>query len=195
MVQARKLDSAERLLASSVYADTIPFDRVYITDLDLGGAVTLAGMDLATRKFDYTINWVEAFGGVVDLPRRRSTLIHELCHVWQGENGVWPTFYMGQSIWSQLKHGVQDIWQTRKWQGWGIIAAPPMASPRPISARTGVASTPNSRLRWWKAGLFPNASGWCRSAATVYASTTISARASPAATGSPTIRAFPISAT
>lgn len=119
MVQARKLDSAERQLAASVYADTIPFDRVYVTDLNLGGAVTLAGMNLSTRKFDYTINWVEAYGGVVDFAERRSTLIHELCHVWQGENGVWPTFYMGQSIWAQLRHGLQDIWETREWRGWG----------------------------------------------------------------------------
>jgi hypothetical protein len=119
MVQARRLNTAEQNLARTVYADTLPFDRIYITDLNLGGAVTLAGMDLRTRKFDYTINWVDAFGGVMAFADRRSTLIHELCHVWQGENGVWPTFYMGQSIWAQLRSGVEDIWRSREWKGWG----------------------------------------------------------------------------
>jgi hypothetical protein len=93
---------------------------VYVTNLNLGGPVTLAGMDLTTGKFDYTINWVEAFAdGVMDIPDSRSTFIHELCHVWQGENGAWPTFYMAQSIWAQLNNGVRDIWRTREWRGWG----------------------------------------------------------------------------
>jgi hypothetical protein len=81
--------------------------------------VTLAGMDLSTRKFDYTINWVEAFGGIVDFPGRRSTLIDELCHVWQGENGAWLTFHMGQSLWARLSGGVRDVWEKREWKGWG----------------------------------------------------------------------------
>lgn len=119
MVQTRRLTVSEIALAREVYAAALPFERIFITDLDLGGAVTLAGMDLATRRFDYTINWIEAFGGIVDFASRRSTFIHELCHVWQGENGVWPTFYMGQSIWAQLRSGVQDIWRTRQWRGWG----------------------------------------------------------------------------
>lgn len=119
MVRSRALTAAETELARGVYGATIPIDRVFITDLDLGGAVTLAGMDLDTRKFDYTINWVEAFGGIVDFASRRSTFIHELCHVWQGENGVWPTFYMGQSVWAQLTSGIRDIWEKREWRGWG----------------------------------------------------------------------------
>lgn len=119
MVRTRHLAPAEIALAQTVYASTLPFDRIFITDLDLGGAVTLAGMNLSTRKFDYAINWVEAFGGIVDFPGRRSTLIHELCHVWQGENGAWPTFYMGQSLWAQLSSGVRDVWEKREWKGWG----------------------------------------------------------------------------
>ena len=119
MVQVRKLVAAEMQLARTVYASAIPFDRVYITDLSLGSAVTLAGMDLSTGKFDYTVNWPDGFDRIMTAADRRATLIHELCHVWQGENGIWPTFYMGQSLWSQLSSGVRDIWKTRKWRGWG----------------------------------------------------------------------------
>ncbi|WP_162527191.1 peptidoglycan-binding domain-containing protein [Sphingomonas solaris] len=119
MVRARQMAPAEIALAQSVYASTLPFDRIFITDLDLGGAVTLASMEDNAPRFDYAINWVEGFGGIVDFAARRSTLIHELCHAWQGENGVWPTFYMAQSMWAQLSSGVRDIWRKREWKGWG----------------------------------------------------------------------------
>lgn len=130
MVQVRKLTAAEMGLARTVYASTIPFDRLYLTNLDLGSAVTLAGMDLSTGKFDYTVNWREGFGGIMTDAERRATLIHELCHVWQGENGVWPTFYMGQSLWSQLSSGVLDIWKTRRWRGWGTHRSTAYKFPR-----------------------------------------------------------------
>ncbi len=130
MVEMRKLTSSETELARTVYASAIPFDRVFITDLELGSAVTLAGMDVSSGKFDYTINWRDGFGGIMTDPERRATLIHELCHVWQGENGVWPTFYMGQSLWSQLSSGVNDIWKTRKWRGWGTHRSTAYKFPR-----------------------------------------------------------------
>lgn len=119
MVQARNLTAAEIRLARTVYGSTLAEDRIYFTDLDLGGAVTLAGMNLDTGRFDYTINWVDGFRGVLNDPSLRSTFIHELCHTWQGENGAWPTFYMAQSIWAQLSSGVRDIWRKREWRGWG----------------------------------------------------------------------------
>ncbi|MGY4398797.1 hypothetical protein ACVWZA_004007 [Sphingomonas sp. UYAg733] len=119
MVQNRKLTAGEMQLARTVYASAIPFDRVFITNLELGSAVTLAGMNPSSGRFDYTVNWKDGFGGIITDSERCATLIHELCHVWQGENGVWPTFYMGQSLWSQLSSGVTDVWKTRKWRGWG----------------------------------------------------------------------------
>jgi hypothetical protein len=119
VVEARKLNSAERQLAATVYHDTLPFDRIYITNLDLDAPVTLAGVNLSNRKFDYTINWVDAFGDILSDAGRRATFIHELCHVWQGEHGLWPTFYMGQSAVAQLKHGIGDLLDKREWRGWG----------------------------------------------------------------------------
>jgi len=130
MFKARRLTTAEKDLARTVYASTIPFDRVYLTNLELGSAVTLAGMDLSTGRFDYTINWTDGFGGIMTDAERRATLIHELCHVWQGENGIWPTFYMGQSLWSQLSSGVEDIWKKRKWRGWGTHRSTAYKFPR-----------------------------------------------------------------
>lgn len=84
VVRTRHLTLTEIAFAQTSYASTLPLDRIFITDLDSGGAVTLAGVDLFTRKFDYTIKWVKAFGGIVDFSNRRSILTHELRHVWQG---------------------------------------------------------------------------------------------------------------
>ena len=78
MVEARKLTAAEMQLARTVYAASIPFDRVYLTNLDLGSAVTLAGVNGSTGKFDYTVNWKEGFGGVMTDKERRATLVHKL---------------------------------------------------------------------------------------------------------------------
>lgn len=49
---------------------------------------------------------------------RRTTLIHELCHVWQGHHGVWPAFYMGQSIIDQVVEGAKDIWRKGEYRRW-----------------------------------------------------------------------------
>lgn len=98
MVRARKLDPAEAAIARTVYGSVLPFDRIYLTDLDLGGAVTLAGMDLNTGKFDYTINWVDGFGGITGFAERCDADPRAVPCL-AGQNGAWPTFYMGQSIW------------------------------------------------------------------------------------------------
>lgn len=45
--------------------------------------------------------------------------IHELVHVWQGENGAFPYAYMAQSAGAQFGHGVRDIIKTHSYKGWG----------------------------------------------------------------------------
>ncbi len=120
MPQMRKLYAQEIALARTVYRDSVPYDRVYIADLAIGQTpVTLAGMDLPRHVyFTYSICWPAGFHSIMDSLYRRTTLIHELCHVWQGEHGVWPTFYMGQSITDQLSAGIKDIVKQRRWRGW-----------------------------------------------------------------------------
>ncbi len=111
-----------------------PVRSGFIADLSIGGSapVTLAGMDLPWHTyFDDRICWARGFHGTMDNAYGRSTLIHELCHVWQGEHGVWPTVYMAQSVTDQLVEGAKDILKTRKWRGWlGVMRRPPTrASP------------------------------------------------------------------
>lgn len=119
MVVGRRLTGAELALARSVFADSIPYDRVAITNLNLGGAVTLVDMGLDGKGPIYTINWSDGYQTTQRPADRPATLIHELTHVWQGHNGLLPPLYMGQSMWAQLRAGIRDIWRKREWRGWG----------------------------------------------------------------------------
>ena len=118
LVEGRLLNPREHALARSVFAESIPYDRVVITNLNLGGAVTLVGPGRSGEGPLYTINWVDGYLTTQAPPDRPATLIHELTHVWQGYNGVMPALYMGQSAWAQLRHGIEDILKKREWRGW-----------------------------------------------------------------------------
>jgi len=118
MFSEKRLNGDEIKIATTVFGSVLPFERIYLTDINLGGAVTLAGINVFNGKFDYKINWPKGFVEIASIPDHRATLIHELTHVWQGENGLWPTVYIGQSIWAQLSHGIGDIVKQREWKGW-----------------------------------------------------------------------------
>lgn len=124
MARFRNLTPQEVADARPVFRDTVPYERIQISDIGSGGAVTLAGRGLTDSRFVYTICWgSRVFELGVQGARQLHTLIHELTHVWQGENGIYPTFYMAQSVGSQLKHGVGDAIDKRDWRGfvknWG----------------------------------------------------------------------------
>jgi hypothetical protein len=119
MEQKRPLLAQEVALARSVFRNSIPYHRVLVSDWRIGNtAVTLAGLNLADRRFLYRLCWPEGFREIMRFPGRRATLIHELTHVWQGHHGTWPTFYMGQSITDQLTEGVRDIIRKGEYRRW-----------------------------------------------------------------------------
>lgn len=124
MPSFRPLTFPELAVVRPIFAESVPYDRVRICDLDLGGSVALAGRGLLSRDYAYAICWGPG-GFLADLANltTRATLVHELTHVWQGHNGRHPLAYIGQSAWSQLSHGVRDMARTRDWLGftrWGI---------------------------------------------------------------------------
>lgn len=119
MIKGRKLFPKEAALGRSVFGDTVPYDRVIIGDLELGSAVTKAGWDLRGKRWVYEIFWPDIFVFGPRSPQQEAVLIHELVHVWQGENGSFPHAYMGQSALAQTTSGIRDIVKSRKWRGWG----------------------------------------------------------------------------
>lgn len=119
MPRRRTLNAQEQGIAQSVYGNSLPYVDVFISDLAIGNtAVTLAGMGVPRGRFVYQICWPEGFVSTIDRDDKKATLIHELAHVWQGHNGVWPTVYMGQSIVDQLTAGIRDIIDKGEWRGW-----------------------------------------------------------------------------
>lgn len=124
MADARNLTTVEIADARAVFGNAVRYGNVQISNLDLGGAVTLAGRGLLDGTFHYQICWGPR---VYQLGVRSAgvlaTFIHEMTHVWQGENGMYPTFYMGQSIVAQLHAGIGDAIKKRDWRGfvqnWG----------------------------------------------------------------------------
>ncbi len=106
----RRLFESEIALAKTVYQDTLPYKRIFISNFK----TTVQGITLATRrnsrKANYIILWSDIFS--VDATTEhylRSTFIHELAHVWQSQYGKSAVAYMRESAWKQLKHGVKDI--------------------------------------------------------------------------------------
>ncbi len=119
MESTRPLTAQEIALARTVFKSSVPYDRVAISDWKIGNtAVTLSGLNLSDRRFSYRICWPVGFRNIMNSAFRRATLIHELTHVWQGAHGVWPTFYMGQSITDQIVEGVKDIVEKREFRRW-----------------------------------------------------------------------------
>jgi hypothetical protein len=87
----RWLDGAERAL----------LDRIYERSVDLGRVRVKEGVTgvLGASKRAFVV------GDVIYLPRdfvplREDVLVHEICHVWQYQNG--GSLYIADSIWGQL---------------------------------------------------------------------------------------------
>lgn len=89
----RKLSSEEREVAQSVFGESIIYD-----------AVRLRQGSVLTRVYPaFTL------GNVITFPRNeydlndvrdRALLVHELCHVWQFQNGGWG--YMPRAIYEEV---------------------------------------------------------------------------------------------
>lgn len=122
---SRPLTSEELAVARSVFQDVLDYSRVHITDIQLGGAVTTCLLSLDDGKYHYYLNWGHAvFTSGVIANNERSTLVHELTHVWQGHYGAAPGRYMAQSVIAQLDSGIRDAWNKgerdprRVWRNW-----------------------------------------------------------------------------
>ena len=107
----RPINEDEVALARRVFADQLPYDKIYIANFFLPGnedvAVTVAsGAELIPIKAltEYTIYFgpdVFRDGAHALSERTRKTFIHELTHVWQGHHSTFSWSYMVNSMLSQ----------------------------------------------------------------------------------------------
>lgn len=107
----RGLNGHEIALAKTVFADTLPYGRIYIGNINSPtGAITVA-TDPRKEKAGYILVWGRAYNGDATQYGLNTTFIHELTHVWQSQYAGFAMAFMAESGWEQLRHGVKDIFR------------------------------------------------------------------------------------
>jgi hypothetical protein len=124
-MNSRPLYTSEIAVARTMFQDTIPYNKISITDgLGIGGrpytipvpdAAGIAGLVffgplgaafLNGRNCGFQVNLGPfGFWGGANAGPLAPTLIHELTHVWQGYNSWWPLAYIFNSVWHQACQG------------------------------------------------------------------------------------------
>jgi hypothetical protein len=108
----RGLFETEIALAKTVYRDTLPYERIFVSSYQ----TSTQGITLAThpskKRANYIFLWSDVFDVDVTTEHKlSSTFIHELCHVWQSQYGKSALGYMRESAWKQFSFGVRDIFR------------------------------------------------------------------------------------
>ena len=110
---SRKLSPSERAFAYRVFGNSLDYDNVSISDVGPSGEVVtifFAG--------GFTIHWAPGYRGILGDRRLESTFIHEMTHVWQGNNnGILAGTYQYKSVFAQVKEGVRDIIKSKDYKG------------------------------------------------------------------------------
>lgn len=107
----RGLHPQEIALAKTVFADTLPYGRIYIGNITSStGAITVA-TDPIKERANYILVWGRVYGGDATQYGFSDTFIHELTHVWQSQYAGFAMAFMAESVWAQLKNGVKDIFR------------------------------------------------------------------------------------
>lgn len=98
-VKSRPMRDNEKQLAFTVFRDTLPIDRIRITNLSHSDGRAFTTVNTADRSILLCLG-EDAFNGVNRTPETDQTFIHELTHAWQFEHSSF---------------GVADLWdQVRK---------------------------------------------------------------------------------
>jgi hypothetical protein len=106
LITQREADQARK-----VFRETIPYGRVYVSN-GLGFQQRAYTIPHPVKLGFYVIHigpdgFADALGGRGSNPNRNVefTFIHELTHVWQGHNNIFPWGYVCNSIWHQATEG------------------------------------------------------------------------------------------
>lgn len=97
----RLMTQDEIKLGRSVFGKTIRYGLVFIAD-DLG-----AGDRPWTEPSNsfFVLHLGPNAYASTDTDRYKALLVHELTHVWQGQNGIFTTAYVANSAWHQVFSG------------------------------------------------------------------------------------------
>jgi hypothetical protein len=99
---ARYLAFKEIEIAKSVFENTVPYSKVYITDgLGLDGRPYTLPRPATSRE--YIVHAGDGYYGMSFLLGDKMTLVHELTHVWQGEHSRLAWSFVFSSAVHQIK--------------------------------------------------------------------------------------------
>jgi hypothetical protein len=106
----RGLGEKEKQTAKSVFKNTIPYERVLVSD-GLGAydrpftmptdMPSTALFNVDEKHGDYVLHVGEGYYGLATREEDKALLVHELTHVWQGEHSGSNWDYVFGSAWSQ----------------------------------------------------------------------------------------------
>jgi len=102
LITTREADQARK-----VFRDTVPYGRVYLSN-GLGAEQRPYTIPHPVKLGFYVIHigpngFADALGGTNR--EIEFTFIHELAHVWQGHNNIFPLSYVCNSLWHQATEG------------------------------------------------------------------------------------------
>lgn len=114
MTDPRVLSLDEIQIARAVFTDSIAYENVRIVNAGSGAMVAAVP---TFGPWHFHIRWsANVYSLGVREAREQGTFIHEMTHVWQGNNGVFPAWYMAESAAAQGSHGIRDIRRTKNWR-------------------------------------------------------------------------------
>jgi hypothetical protein len=97
----RYLAFKEIEIARSVFGDTVPYSKVYITD-GLGYNGRAYTTPRPGHPGEYIVRAGDGYYGMSLRHKDRNHLVHELTHVWQGEHSRWRWSYAASSLGNQM---------------------------------------------------------------------------------------------
>lgn len=118
-----KISFEEEQLARTVFADRLPYGRIWLGKNYVRGASAPVTIATNPRRgaAEYIICWGDPnvyANGADHGDNTRATFIHELTHVWQGHHGYSAMGYMIESALAQGYHGIRDIIRHRRYSDW-----------------------------------------------------------------------------
>lgn len=96
----RKMNETERICAERIFGDTLPWDRIIISN-----TIGLGKRPYTTPELKHKGGWVLHLGSKIFADTRGDgwlTFIHELTHVWQSYNSSIKWAYAANSVCQQI---------------------------------------------------------------------------------------------
>ena len=127
--QSRLLNEAEKTFARTVFADTLPFSRIYVTNLK--NPTSTRAFCTAQPDGSILINLGDAFDAPIGDPLkplnpadagRRTTFVHELVHAWQIAYRAFPPDMLWIGALNHIRGDEVYEWDVTGWANQNIEA-------------------------------------------------------------------------